>query len=113
MFQPMDPDLVRSLIEGQPDVLSDEVKRDEELYKNAQCPMCYERGMQKVLLPSQVLPTEAGPEVISSPFTEGQILPQGYAHCDHCSTDFDPYTGIIRQSEASMIASPLSDPLPE
>jgi len=110
MFRPMDPDTIRSLIEGQPDVLSAEAKREAELYQNVNCPMCYERGAEKKMFPSKIVVGPEGPKVITSPFSNGSLLPQGYAHCTHCNTDFNPHSGVIIKTEASMIAFPPSIP---
>jgi hypothetical protein len=112
MFKPMDQDLARSLLEGQPDVLSAESKKEEELYQNVACPVCYQTGAEKRIVPTKIIPTEDGP-IIVSPFVQGRLLPVSYAHCLHCNTDFDPKTGVIRHAEVSMIADPLSDPLLE
>ena len=103
----MDQDLARSLIEGQQDILSEESKKEEELYRTVACPMCYQTGAEKRIVSSKIVLTENGPVVVS-PFVQGRLLPAGYAHCLHCNTDFDPKTGVIRHTEVSMIADPLS-----
>lgn len=125
MFKPMDQELARALIEGQSDVIAKEVREEEELYANTRCPICFEASCEKIVLESRIVVGEDGrPTVVSSPFTEGKALPQGYAHCMHCGTDFDPRTGIIRQTETSQVitvdldpaatlASPPSDPRPK
>ena len=107
----MDPDKVRELLEGHDDVLAQETKEEEELYKNLKCPMCYEGGCEKRITPSRVVPGPNGEPVVAvSPFVSGKNLPQGYAHCIHCGTDFDPRSGIIRQTEASQIMPVDTDP---
>lgn len=111
MFKPMDPETIRSLLEGQVDVISAEAKAEEELYNNLSCPVCYEGGCEKRLLESRVVPGPNGePVVAASPFVTGKALPQGYAHCIHCGTDFDPRTGVIRKTEASSIQPVDMDP---
>lgn len=110
MFKPMDQDLARSLIEGQQDVLSAEAKKEEELYRNVACPVCYQTGAEKRIVSTKIVHTEEGPVVVT-PFVQGRLLPVSYAHCLHCNTEFDPRTGLIRHTEVSMIADPLSDPL--
>lgn len=123
MFQTMDPNLIRELINGQPDIISEEAKQEEELFKKLACPMCYEAGgCEKRLRPPKVVVDENGePTVAVSPFTTGRALPQGFAHCIHCGTEFDPHSGVIFKTEASgiqpvdldpasRIASPPSDP---
>jgi len=106
MFKTLDPSIVRALIEGQPNVLSDEAKTEAEFYRRISCPMCYATGgCEKRLRPPKIVPDEDGsPIVVASPFSSSQALPQGYAHCVHCGTDFDPHSGIIMKTEASRIA---------
>lgn len=113
MFKPMDPDLIRKLIEGQPDVISQEAKAEEALYKNVECPMCGQMECEKKIRAPKVVDVGDGPVLAVSPFVEGKALPQGYAHCIHCGTDFSPRTGVIMQTEASMIHAPPGDLPPE
>lgn len=125
MFKPMDQNLARALIEGHTDVIAKEVEEEKEVYANTRCPICFEGGCEKRLLESRIAVAEDGsPVVMASPFVQGRALPQGYAHCIHCGTDFDPRTGIIRRTEASQIlpvdldpaaklVSPPSDPRPK
>lgn len=102
----MDPNLVRKLLEGHKDILADEVKVDEAFYRNTRCPMCGQGDCQKKIYPTKVAVDDDGnTEIISSPFNGG-ILPDGYAHCIHCDTDFNPHTGMIYRTEASMIHEP-------
>ncbi len=104
MFKPMDQALARALIEGQPNVIEKEAAEERALYDNTRCPICFEGGCEKRLLESRIVMGEDGyPTVVASPFTQGKALPQGYAHCMHCGTDFDPRTGVIRKTEASQI----------
>jgi hypothetical protein len=111
MLKPMDPDIVRALLEGQPDALSEEVRREEEVFRNLSCPMCYETGCQKKIRAAKIVIGEDGtPEMLVSPFVSGRALPQGYAHCIHCGTDFDPHSGVISHTEASNIAPVDLDP---
>ena len=106
MLKTMDPDRVRELIAGQTDILSAAVKAEEALYRHTKCPMCGESGCEKKIRPPKVIIDDDGnTEVLSSPFT-GDILPDGYAHCIHCDTDFNPYTGMIFTTAASMIHGP-------
>jgi hypothetical protein len=112
MLKVMDPDIVRSLLEGQPDILTAEAKKEAELYQNANCPMCYEKGAEKRMIASKIISGPNGPVVVVSPFSNGSLLPQGYAHCIHCNTDFNPRSGVIIKTEASMIAFPPSIPPP-
>jgi hypothetical protein len=103
----MDPKLIRELLAGQEDVLTPEIEAEEALYKNLRCPMCAEGDCEKKLYQPKVVEGEDGePVVVQSPFSSGSLLPEGYAHCIHCGTDFDPYTRVIFSTEASMIHGP-------
>jgi hypothetical protein len=108
----LDPSIVRSLIEGQPDVLSEEAEAEKELYERISCPMCREAGgCEKRLRPPKVaIDADGAPVVVRSPFSSSQALPQGYAHCVHCGTDFDPHSGLISETEASGIMPVDLDP---
>lgn len=111
MFKAMDPSIVRALIEGQPDVLSAEVQAERELYERISCPVCFESGgCEKRLRPPKVVVDEDGPTVVRSPFSSNRALPQGYAHCVHCGTDFDPHSGLITKTEASGLQPVDLDP---
>ena len=105
MFKPMDQDLARKLISEHDDVLTAEAKAEETLYRHTQCPLCGQSGCEKRVRRPQVVVTENGPEVVASPFGD-DMLPEGYAHCVHCDTDFNPRTGMIFKTEASMIHAP-------
>jgi hypothetical protein len=111
MFEPMDPDLAHALIEQEPDVLSEAIKKETELYANIACPMCYQNGAEKRIPPPRFeISTDGLPMLRNSALLTSRPLPAGYAHCLHCGTDFDPHSGLIRQTEASIIADPDSDP---
>lgn len=123
MFKAMDPSIVRALLEGQHDSLSDEVNAENGFYHKLTCPVCYAAGgcEKRLRQPKIAIGEDGTPEVLVSSFVPGQSLPQGFAHCAHCGTDFDPYSGLIMKTEASSIqpvdldpatkiVSPLSDP---
>jgi len=102
----MDPELIRQALQGEEDILTPEIKAEETLYRNTRCPVCGQSGCEKRLrAPTIVLDENREPVVVASPFGMGP-LPDGYAHCIHCSTDFNPYTGMIFRTEASMIRAP-------
>ena len=112
MFKTMDPSIIRALIEGQPDALSEETKAEEQLFRNLSCPMCYEAGgcQKRLRQPKIVVDGDGMPTVAVSPFVSGRSLPQGYAHCVHCGTDFDPRSGFIMKTEASSLQPVDLDP---
>jgi len=102
----MDPKLIRELLKDQEDVLTPEIKSEEALYRNTRCPMCGQGDCEKRMYRPKVSMDENGqPVVDQSTFSSG-ILPEGYAHCIHCDTDFNPYTGLIFKTAASMIHGP-------
>lgn len=105
-LKPMDPKLIRKLLENQRDILTTEVKAEEALYRHTQCPICGSTGCEKRIQPPKiVLNSDGTPMVLRSPFGSGP-LPEGHAHCLNCGTNFNPHTGMIFQTEASMIHGP-------
>jgi hypothetical protein len=107
----MDPDIARALIAEEPDTLTEAARKEAELYANIACPMCYQNGAEKRIPPPRFEISEDGlPQLASSSFSPNRPLPVGYAHCLHCGTDFDPHSGLIRQTDVSLIAGPESDP---
>lgn len=102
-LHPMDPEVIRQLLKSEEDTLTPAIKAEEALYRNTRCPICGQNGCEKRVRPPRVVIDDRGePVVVSSPFGLGP-LPEGYAHCIHCGTEFNPYTGMIFRTEASMI----------
>lgn len=109
----MNPNLVRELLKGHQDAISEETVRDEAFYKKLTCPICYERGgcEKRLRQPKITVDEESGTtRLLVSPFSSDDPLPQGYAHCIHCGTDFDPNSGIIFKTDATSIMPVDSDP---
>ena len=102
----MDPKLIRELLANQTDILTPEVKAEEAFYRHTRCPLCNEGGCEKKLYQPKVTLDENGEPVVDTSMFSSGILPEGYAHCIHCGTDFNPYTGVIFSTEASMIHGP-------
>jgi len=106
MLKTMDPDTIRELLKGHEDIITPEVKAEEAFFRNVACPICKEGDCQKRMQPPRFLARDGEePELVSSPFNSG-ILAESFAHCIHCGTDFNPYTGMIYGTEASMIHGP-------
>ena len=105
MLTLMDPDVARQLINSCTDVITPAAAAEAERYSKLKCPVCYQGGCVKVLTPVRIVQTPEGHSIISSPFGDS-VIPQGHAHCIHCETNFDPDTGIILNSPASMISPP-------
>jgi hypothetical protein len=106
-FKTMDPDQIRELIADEPDIITEAVQREEQVYRNAACPVCHERGCEKELEPTVVIPAEDGsPQIVASPFSSDHPLPRGYAVCRTCGTKFDPYSGVIREAAPFMTHEP-------
>lgn len=108
----MDPEIARNLIDSEEDVISPALEAEAELFKNLKCPMCYQGGCEKQAKPPKIVMTEDGP-ILSTPTFGDEPILKCDAHCIHCGTTFDPKTGLIYKTEASMLPSPQSDPLQE
>lgn len=102
----MDPQVIRQMLQGHEDILTPEIKTEEAFYRNTRCPMCAQGDCEKRMYEPKIsMDAEGQPVVDQSPFASG-LLPEGYAHCIHCDTDFNPYTGVIFSTGASMIPGP-------
>lgn len=96
-FKTMDPELVRSLLEGHKDILTAAAAQEETLFRQASCPNCGQQGCHKRVDPPRLVAGPSGePEVLSMPFGSGPLV-RAYAYCPSCGTEFDPHTGITRR----------------
>ena len=111
MRKEMDPDEIRRLIDGVPDVITPALEDDAKYYASLRCPVCRGGNIEKVPRAGKIAETPHGPEVVRSPWTGANVLPDGNAKCLDCSTVFDPSTSTIHSTEASMIHAPPLGPL--
>lgn len=81
-FKEMDPETIRSALEGHEDALSPLVRKEEAFFKNVSCTTCGEKNLTAVLNAAR-------------PFTDGVPLPNKLLKCLKCETEFDPYSGLI------------------
>jgi hypothetical protein len=81
IFKPMKKEDVLKSLGGQEDVLTPEVKRNEEYFRSLSCPYCGNKCMPFVD-PSRL-------------FREGDLLPNYMARCVACGSEFEPYTKIL------------------
>lgn len=105
----MDPNRVRELIQGEPDILTRAVAMESEKYAALRCPVCSASGCIKVVEPTRITTLPDGSPQLITPFGS-DMLPRGFARCVQCNTDFDPQTSVIRKSDATVIASSSEDP---
>lgn len=85
-------DDIWKLLEGQEDVLTPLVKKEEAFFRNKACPACDGASHLPFVNPRR-------------PFTQGSPLPNKLLKCLHCETEFDPITGLI----TSVPTTPESD----
>ncbi len=81
-FKELDPEVIKKLLEGQEDLLTKEVQKEEAFFKNSYCPKC-----KSIYLESFVDPNK--------PFISGSPLPNKRLKCIDCRTEFNPYTKLI------------------
>lgn len=75
-------------LEGQQDLLSGEVKKEEAVFRNTPCPEC--RGFQH------------SPFIFSTrPFSPLSALPKKHLRCLDCGCEFDPETRLVTKASAS------------
>ena len=86
-FKMLDPEVIRKAIEGQEDVISPLVKKEEAFFRNIPCRVCKSEATETILN-------------TANPFTAGVPLPNKLIRCLQCRTEFDPYTGLIHRTTA-------------
>lgn len=109
-FTDMDPDLIKELIKDEPDVISQAIELEAEIYKATSCPKCMSRNLSKKTDPPKIVMTDSGPEIVSSPFAQDSAIVEGYAQCQECGTEFCPRSGIIRNAGNYLTTEQLQDP---
>ena len=106
-FKTMDPNLIRSLLKDQVDVITPAAEMESEIYKRARCPVCENVGATKVTEPPKIVPTEEdGMVVIKAPFSQNSPLIVGHAKCPQCETEYSPDTGVIISQPEPVITHP-------
>lgn len=80
IFKAMPREAVLKALEGQVDILTPELQRHQEYFKNLTCPHC-QGSVVPVLDPKHL-------------FRENAILPNYMAECTNCKCQFEPYTKI-------------------
>ena len=89
-FKPMDPEQIRAILEEKDasgakvhqDILTPLIEKEDAVFRRASCPNC--RGLS----------CEAFVDT-ARPFISGSPLPRRLLRCVECSTEFDPYTGLV------------------
>ncbi len=85
IFKEMDQDEVLKALEGQKDILSDEMKKHEEYFAQLRCISC---SCDEVV-------AFVDPESL---FSQGSFLPNYMARCSECGCEFTPYTKLQTSS---------------
>lgn len=80
IFKEMDPREVMRILEGHTNILTEEVKKNNEYFSKLQCLYCG-GGCHPIVNNEK-------------PFDEGSILPNFIAQCNDCDAQFTPYTKI-------------------
>ena len=77
----MNPDDVLKILEGYDDVLTDEVEKRAQLYKNVACPCCGSADMRPVPKATR----------------EGELVPYHHFRCEDCGCLYDPKSDLVIQ----------------
>lgn len=110
LYDTMDPEEIKALLEGHTDVLTPEAEMEKEIIKRARCPNCGSDGCELTTSPPKIIPSPDGPVVINGPFSNNSPIIRQHALCRACGTEFDYRTGIIIKSEHALIDAPHSGP---
>jgi hypothetical protein len=80
--KPLSQDEIWKLLEGQEDILTPLVKKEQAFFRNCPCPSCGEYSHSQLVNARR-------------PFSEGSPLPNIVLKCLHCRTEFDPNTRLV------------------
>ena len=86
--KPLTQDEIWKLLEGQEDVLTPLVKKEQAFFRNSACPLCGAYSHCQTVNAHR-------------PFTPGSPLPNIILRCLQCQTEFDPNSNLV------VVASPL------
>lgn len=75
-------DDIWKLLEGQEDVLTPLVQKEQSFFRNSTCPACGGASHLPFVNPRR-------------PFSQGSPLPNKLLKCLQCEAEFDPTTGLI------------------
>ena len=80
--KPLTQDEIWKLLEGQEDVLTPLVKKEQAFFRNSTCPSCGGSSHLPFVNPRR-------------PFSQGSPLPNKILKCLQCETEFDPNSNLI------------------
>jgi hypothetical protein len=95
LYKPLPPALVRKMIEGVPDELTELADRRMRSIKSKPCPRC-QSAMHPFLNPKHA-------------FSPDDPLPRTLARCTECGLEWDPLTNLIISPGS---AANVEDPYP-
>ncbi len=81
-FKELDPEVIRKALEGEADILTPALKKEEAFFRNYPCPRC-DSASHETFVNAR------------TPFTAGALLSNKLLRCLECRTEFDPGTGLI------------------
>lgn len=81
-FKEMDPEKIRELLKGHADILGPLAQKEEQVFRNLTCPNCRSGDLESSVNASR-------------PFSKGSPLPNKILKCLRCSSELDPYSGIL------------------
>ena len=80
--KPLTQDEIWKLLEGQEDVLTPLVKKEQVFFRNSACPICGAYSHSQTVNAHR-------------PFSQGSPLPNIVLRCLQCQTEFDPNTNLV------------------
>lgn len=105
-FKPLDPAIVRRLIESEEDVITPALKTEAALLEEVLCPVCGSKGADMVVTPAEIEVNEHGGfEIKRSPFSKTSPILQGQARCRECQALFAPLSRVIVEQREPVLTA--------
>lgn len=85
IFKEMNEEDILKALEGQEDILTEEMRKHEEYFAHLRCISCSSNEIEPFVDPETL-------------FAPGSLLPHYLARCSACKCEFTPYTKIQTSS---------------
>lgn len=90
-FKEMDPELIKSILAEETDILTPLLEADQKIYNEASCPQCGGTTVKERDLDNDLEVLEDGSVVSKST----RPIPKYLCRCVDCRCLFDPFSGLL------------------